>query len=183
MKRSPSNRMLAVPRSRKRVYQHGRVWLKSIGKWLAGIGFVVVALWIVKFFSETEMRRLDKEVGRLCAIDGRSVIYETVKLPPDKFNQWGQPMVPQGGKDDTGFGYFVEMSTKTLAGPGQAPGARLIRDEWRVIRQSDGRVIAERISYTRGGGYWLEGFPGVGHGTNCPERMPVGVLNQIFFKE
>ena len=32
----------------------------------------------------------DAEVRRLCAIDGGVKVYETVKLPADKFNQWGQ---------------------------------------------------------------------------------------------
>ena len=165
--------------------QAGSEWTRPTGaaKWLAGIGLAVLAVWLVKYVSESEMRRLDKEVTRLCAIDGRSVIYETVKLPADKFNQYGPPMVPQGGKDDTGFGYFVQSSQKTLAGPGQAPGARLIRYEWRVIRTRDSRVIAEDIRYTRGGGDWLEGFPGVGRGKSCPERMPMGNLKTIFLKE
>lgn len=42
----------------------------------------------VTFFSEKA--RLDKEVDRLCAIDGGIKVYETVLLPPDKFNQWGE---------------------------------------------------------------------------------------------
>ncbi|MBK7812955.1 MAG: hypothetical protein IPJ52_00920 [Rhodocyclaceae bacterium] len=33
---------------------------------------------------------VDAEVKRLCAIDGGIKVYETVKLPADKFNQWGQ---------------------------------------------------------------------------------------------
>ena len=183
MKRSPSNRKFAVPRSRKRAYQHGRVGLKSIGKWLAGIGFVVVALWIVKFFSETEMRRLDREVERLCAVDGRSVIYETVKLPANKFNQYGQPMLPFGGKDDTAFGYFMQISMKTLAGPGQAPGARLMRDELRIVRTADGKVIFEYIGYRRNGGNLLEGVPGFDDGSICPGPFPSYIQDRIFFKE
>ncbi len=30
------------------------------------------------------------EVDRLCAIDGGLKIYETVSLPPEKFNEYGQ---------------------------------------------------------------------------------------------
>ena len=39
------------------------------------------------FFSEKA--RLDREVDRLCAIDGGIRVYETVQLPSDKFNKWG----------------------------------------------------------------------------------------------
>ncbi|MCL2075403.1 MAG: hypothetical protein FWH15_02970 [Betaproteobacteria bacterium] len=31
----------------------------------------------------------DAEVNRLCAIDGGVKVYETVTLPPEKFNEWG----------------------------------------------------------------------------------------------
>lgn len=69
-------------------------------------------LWLVKYVSESEMRLLDKEVDRLCAIDGRSVIYETVKLPASKFNSCEQPRAPQSDKDDTGFGYYIQGRSK-----------------------------------------------------------------------
>ncbi len=38
--------------------------------------------------TQTQMA-LDAEVRRLCAIDGGVKVYETVKLPPDKFDKWG----------------------------------------------------------------------------------------------
>ena len=40
------------------------------------------------FFTEKE--RLDREVKRLCAIDGGIKVYETVKLPAERFDQYGQ---------------------------------------------------------------------------------------------
>jgi hypothetical protein len=156
---------------------------KTLRNGLIATGVLVLGVWLVKYFSETEMRRLDKEVDRLCAIDGRSVIYETVKLPASKFNSYGQPMVPDNNTDDTGFGYFIQFDERTLAGPGQAPGARLLRTQLQVIRTADRKVIAEHIYYTRGGGYWLEGVPGVGHGKACPGPVPMDFEKRIFIKE
>jgi hypothetical protein len=156
---------------------------KSSRNWLLGIGTVVLLVWLTKYFSEAEMRRLDKEVDRLCAIDGGVRIYETVRLPASKFHELGQPLVPQGGKDDTGFGYYKRLQTITLEGPGQAPGAQLIRNQSQVIRTGDGKVIAEVVWYTRSGGYWLEGLPGVGHGRNCPGPYPADFERRVFIKE
>jgi hypothetical protein len=155
---------------------------KTLRNSVLWIGVVVSVLWLVKYFSETEMRRLDKEVDRLCAIDGGMRIFETVSLPANKFNEYGRPLVP-GGKDDTGFGYFVRGETKTLSGPGQAPGARLVRDLTQVVRTDDAKVIAERVIYVRGGGYWLEGVPGIGRGKNCPDPEPLDLRARVFIKE
>ena len=146
------------------------------------VGDVIGALWLVKYFSETEMRRLDKEVDRLCAIDGGMRIFETVTLPAAKFSQSGRPLLPSG-QDDAGFGYFVRGEAKTLSGPGQAPGARLIRDMTQVVRSKDDRVIAERVIYVRSGGYWLEGVPGIGQGKNCPDPESLDVRAKVFSKE
>jgi len=151
--------------------------------WLIGIAAAVLVVWLVKYASESEMRRLDKEVDRLCAIDGGIRIYETVKLPASSFNQFGQPAVPQGGKDDKRFGYFVRGESKTLAGPGQPPGARLLRDQTQVVRTEDGKVIAEIVIYTRGGGYWLEGVPGIGKGKNCPTLYRADFYQKVFIRE
>lgn len=151
--------------------------------WTIAVGGVFCTLWLIKYVSETEMRRLDKEVDRLCAIDGRSVIYETVTLPANKFDSYGQPMVPDNNKDDTGFGYFIQFDERTLAGAGQAPGARLLRSQMQVIRTTDRKVVAEHIDYTRGGGYWLEGIPGVGEGKVCPGSIPMDFRQRVFLKE
>lgn len=147
------------------------------------VGIAIGGLWLVKYFSETEMRRLDKEVDRLCAIDGRSVVYETVKLPANKFDANGRVLLPQGALLDTNFGYYAEMEQKTLAGPGQAPGARLLRSVYRVVRSADKKVMAEHLFYTRGGGNWLEGVPGGDDGKSCPGAVPLGFEERVFIKE
>jgi hypothetical protein len=156
---------------------------KTLRSPLLWIGVVVGALWLVKYFSETEMRRLDKEVDRLCAIDGRSVIYETVKLPADKFHASGRVLIPTSGKDDTNFGYYVSLETTNLAGPGQAPGARLLRTVYRVVRSADNKVMAEHLFYTRSGGNWLEGAPGGANGKSCPGVVPSRFRERVFIKE
>ena len=154
--------------------------------WRYGVisaGIAIGGLWLVKYFSETEMRRLDKEVDRLCAIDGRSVVYETVKLSANKFDANGRVLLPQGALFDTNFGYYAEMEQKTLAGPGQAPGAQLLRSVYRIVRSADKKVMAEHLFYTRSGGNWLEGAPGGADGKSCPSVVPLGFEERVFVKE
>lgn len=150
---------------------------------LVGAAVVIGALWLIKYVSESEMRRLDKEVDRLCAIDGRSVIYETAKIPASMFNEHGQPLVPQRRLDDKGFGYFMQSEETVLAGAGQKPRATLTRSTTRVIRTTDGKVLAEHVNYNRSGGYWLEGVPGIGRGKNCPGPVPSDFQQRVFAKE
>ena len=147
------------------------------------IGAVAAVLLLVKYVSEIEMRRLDKEVDRLCAIDGGMRIFETAKLPASMFAEDGRLSVPLRAEDDTRFGYFRRGDQKALAGPGQAPGARLLRSQIQIVRTEDGRVMGEVVIYTRGGGYWLEGVPGIGHGKNCPEPLPLNLEERVFMKE
>ena len=154
----------------------------TLRKWLLGTAAAVLAVWTWKYASESELRRLNKEVDRLCAIDGRSVIYETVKLPADRFEKNGRSLVPYG-KDDIGFGYYYVLSRETLAGPGQAPGARLLRYTYRIVRTSDKKVIAEVVNYVRSGGNWLEGIPGGADGKSCPPPVPMDFNEQVFVKE
>ena len=134
------------------------------------IGLLIVAYPVLKYLNEFELRRLDKEVDRLCAIvHGGIKVYETVTLPKEKFNQYGQPLVPQGGREDLGFGYYIVNEDQHVAGVREAPGARLTRHVSRIVRTQDGKVLGEQVWYGRDGGDFLEGgmlTPAIGH--DCP---------------
>lgn len=156
---------------------------RKLRKWATLAGVIFGAVWLVKYFSETDLRRLDKEVDRLCAIDGRSVVYETVNLPADKFDANGRVLIPTSGKDDANFGYYASLEQITLSGPGQAPGAQLLRTVYRIVRTADKKVMAEHIFYTRSGGNWLEGAPGGADGKSCPGVVPSRFRERVFIKE
>ena len=55
---------------------------------------------------------LDAEVRRLCAIDGGIRVYEQVKLPAERFNQWGQINFyrPDQGENALGAGYLFKSN-------------------------------------------------------------------------
>jgi len=69
----------------------------------------------------------DAEVKRLCAIDGGVKLYETVKLPPEKFNQWGQIKFYRATQSGDGAGPMAGFSK---IGREVARRSRLVRQTW-----------------------------------------------------
>lgn len=53
---------------------------------------IILLIIYINFFSEKA--RLDREVKRLCSIDGGIKVYETVMLPAERFNKYGQIRIP-----------------------------------------------------------------------------------------
>jgi hypothetical protein len=109
--------------------------------------------------------KLDAEVDRLCAVDGGLKIYETVKLPPEKFTKHNQINFYHRTQYENALGaeYVWKTEVKYLQ-PGADPQAnpRMWRDHYKVVRRSDGKLLGESISYSRYGGdpYWLNEFYG-----------------------
>ena len=93
---------------------------------------------------------LDAEVKRLCAIDGGVKVYETVKLPPDKFNQWGQVNFYKPTQGENALGPEYIFKTERYYYKNGNP--TLIRHHYQVFRRADERLLGETISYGRGGG-------------------------------
>ena len=69
--------------------------------------------------------KMDAEVDRLCAIDGSLKIYETVSLPPEKFNEYGQINFYSGtGKNTARSEESISWkSTATYLQPGRSEKA------------------------------------------------------------
>ncbi len=133
--------------------------------------FIVLPLVYINFFSEKA--RLDREVNRLCAIDGGMKVYETVKLPTEKYRRYTQSRttVPfQELKEDDEY-YSVWNTSKLKDGDPD-----LSRDHYQIIRRSDSRVLGEVTRYLRRGG----DLPGPWHSSSyaCPEKATVSFLVQ-----
>jgi hypothetical protein len=122
---------------------------------------------------------VDAEVKRLCAIDGGIKVYETVKLPADKFNQWGQINFykPTQGENALGPEYlFKEETTFYRQG-----NPSMVRYRHQVFSRTDGKMLGETISYGRGGG----DIPGPWEPSNyhCPptsESSEIALFKRIF---
>ncbi len=126
----------------------------------------------------SESDRLDAEAQRLCAIDGGVKVFETVVLPPEKFNELGQALVPLG-KDDSEWGYHTTFSTENLTGTFGPP--TLEREIQSVVRTNDSKVIARSVVYRRLGGGLLDGYLH-GSGFHCPPDEGGGFLAKVFIQ-
>jgi hypothetical protein len=118
---------------------------------------------------------VDAEVKRLCAIDGGIKVYETVKLPPDRFDQWGNVRIPFKQSAKPSDDYYVESESIVL----KDGDPKLIRMISRVVRRMDGKVLGESIHYGRGGG----DLPGPWHPSSftCPSPTEKPYLEPSIF--
>jgi len=145
----------------------------------SGAALVVVAV-LALTACTSEKDRLDAEARRLCEIDGGIKVYETVTLATEKFNQYGQPLIPQE-KDETGFGYFRRNEEKHMTGPFDSARSNLRRKRSQIVRTLDGKVMAEATVYGRSGGCLLDGYI-QGCGFQCPPLEPWSLENNTFRK-
>lgn len=127
-----------------------------------------------------EKARLDKQVKELCAKDGGVKVYETVKLPPERFDQWGMvtPYDPTQKENALGPEYVFKREINYL----RKGNPDMFRMHTQLIRRSDGKLLGESVFYKRGGG----DLPGPWHGSSfmCPELSVANdVIRQIFVKE
>lgn len=118
----------------------------------------------------------DWQVERLCAKDGGIKVYETVKLPAEKFDKWGTPVFYKGGYD-LGPDYAIK-ETKHYYRSGDP---EFLSYHYQIIRRSDSKLLGETISYQRGGG----DLPGPWQPTSftCPPSRDAGpnaLLMKIF---
>jgi hypothetical protein len=127
------------------------------------------------FFTEKD--RLDREVKRLCAIDGGIRVYETVKLPVERFTQYDFISLPYKEIANSEDKYFYESSTTSLI----RGNPELVKYHYAVYRQFDGKLLGEIINYSRRGG----GIPGPWHmpAFRCPKETDVNLNKKIFIKE
>ena len=116
-----------------------------------------IALLLIAYFGPSAYRKaeMDKEVDRLCAVDGGVKVYEKVSLPPENFDQFGNPMVPLATSRNAGLSaYVLEANVEHLVkgGPGSRGTPALHRVTSRAIRVSDKKLLGEAVGYYRLGG-------------------------------
>lgn len=124
-----------------------------------------------------EKDRLDAQVKELCAKDGGIKVYETVKLPPEKFDKYGVVRIPsrQDAKPEDEYYYEWKVHIYAEGNPS------LRRDHFLVIRKSDSKLLGEAISYARRGG----DMPGPWHPSSfrCPKDSGNSILHQRVFTQ
>ncbi len=122
---------------------------------------------------------LDDEVRRLCAIDGGIKVYETVRLPAEKFDPYGNVRVPSKARAKPKDEYFFEREQTNLV----AGDPQMHQTIHKIIRRTDGKLMGTSIWYSRGGG----DLPGPWHPSSliCPEisKNAPSLESAIFIRE
>ena len=125
--------------------------------------------WGVPTYKKT---KADALVDELCAKDGGITVYETVKLPESRFDQYGNVHVPSQKyrKSDDDF-YYTTENTWILRGAGDPNDLVIWRGHYVLHRGIDEKKVAESIYYARRGG----DPPSPAHPSShqCPENVSV----------
>jgi hypothetical protein len=119
------------------------------------LGFSLTAALLAAGLSQcgwVQKIKLDREVDRLCAIDGGVHIYETVFLSRENFGPDGE-VFPQYRTRLSSEGGYSSAYRSHPADKSLVEGdPSLRRLNTKFIRVSDGKVVAESIVYVRNGG-------------------------------
>jgi len=137
----------------------------------------IIILIAAFFLAGCEKARLDQQVKELCAKDGGIKVYETVKLPPDRFDQFGKVKIPSKNDAKPSDDYYYDSETKYYKTGN--PDLRRVHDK--IMRRGDGKVMGEFIYYARRGG----DLPGPWHPSSfgCPDLSSLPSFeNSIFVK-
>ena len=117
----------------------------------------------------------DWQVEKLCAKDGGVKVYETVRLPAERFDKYGNVHIPDKKDAKPEDEYYYVSETKYL----REGSPKVIRMHTQIIRRNDGNVIEESVRYGRGGG----DLPGPWHPSSftCPSPTEKPYLEPSVF--
>lgn len=145
-----------------------------------GIAAITAIFWLgVSFwYGGGQKIYFDAEVKRLCAVDGGIKVIEKVRLPAEKFDQYGNVEIPTKKDAKPSDNYYYETNTTYY----RTGNPEVRRSHNQIIRRSDGKVLGEFVYYARRGG----DMPGPWHESafGCPDLLTLpNFENSIFSKE
>lgn len=123
---------------------------------------------------------LDAEVRRLCAIDGGIKVYETVKLPAERFDQFGEIRIPSKRDSKSTDEFYYEWDVRYLKeGKPEDGEPDLSRSHFKIYRTAEKMLVGESVAYSRRGG----DLPGPWHPSHftCPSDSGLSVLAKRVF--
>lgn len=150
------------------------------------IGIMIFLLTFFLFPSEKD--RLDKQMAELCKADGGIRVYETVTLPPEMFDRWGDPFPSWRQKNlEDRLGPDYRYIRETVYLKHGDPISFFSEGELRqynekIIRLSDGKLLGQSILYGRlGGDMILLGHPS---SKRCPvfRNANESLIRSVFLK-
>lgn len=117
----------------------------------------------------------DMQVKQLCAVDGGIRVYETVKLPAEKFDKYGNVRVPAKKDAKLGDEYYYERDIHYYRQGNPA----MWQLHFQIYRRVDNKLLGEATGYARRGG----DIPGPWHESSfgCPDRADISDLKKKVF--
>lgn len=141
------------------------------GSIIIGLAVLGGYLWL----AVGEVWMIDNKVQELCKKDGGITVYERVSIPKYLIDDYGRIKIPYK-KDMTSedpFYYEIKKHYFKKSHP------EVSRREYRIIRQSDKKVLGKLIIYGRGGGGFVG--PWFGSSFTCPEPSEItNFESQVF---
>lgn len=149
------------------------------------LGFMAICLYL--FFWPSEKDHLNAQMAELCKKDGGVKIYETVKLAPEMFDDLGNLKagvnIRKSEQYVTQFAGTYELYSEPVlvikSGDSLKGEGNLARHHTKLVRISDGKLLAEIIDYYRSGGdRWFAGMP-----SSSACSLDADFLHQVFKKK
>lgn len=141
------------------------------------VALVIGALWFGASFwyAGGQKYYYDAQVSRLCAKDGGVKVYETVKLPAERFDRWGNVQIPPKDMAKLGDEYYYQMEVRYS----RQGDPEMYRLAFQIVRSADGKLLGEATSYGRRGG----DLPGPWHPSafGCPGGADITDLKKQVF--
>lgn len=155
---------------------------------MRGLSLFLISLLVFTYLGWGKSGVADEQMQALCSKDGGVKIYETVTIPKRQFDKWGMPRGKHWDRShypstlDPEYEY-TNSSEFLQRGDTLRGGVEMSRYVEQIRRVSDGKLLAESISYGRSGGDHfinriLGGHPSAKH---CP--IPIkGLISTVFIQ-
>ncbi|MCU7837984.1 MAG: hypothetical protein KZQ94_01245 [Candidatus Thiodiazotropha sp. (ex Troendleina suluensis)] len=143
-------------------------------------GMVLFAIWFGSGFWPFAGKKMyyDAQVMAMCEKDGGVTVYETVELPAEKFDKWGNVNLTGEEYTKQSEEYFSTASEILI----REDDPKIIRFTLAITRKTDKKILGKAIRYGRSGG----DLPGFWHPSSygCPPRKEsIGRLESSVFKK
>jgi hypothetical protein len=118
----------------------GPAWVGPFAGWFLFLFWLFMVFWL----GGGQKIYWDWRVDRMCAVDGGVTVYETVELPAEKFDEWGNVHIPPKWKAKPEDEYYYEMEINYY----RKGNPSVQKRKYRTIRRSDGKAWSQRSSAT-----------------------------------
>jgi len=153
--------------------------------WIVAIPITLILLLILAVgFYEGRKAYWDHKVTKMCEEDGGVTVYERVELTRKEFeniggNEYGQIPVPSMRLTKDNYPYYSELLTIQI----RDGNPKVYKNEGRIFRKSDNKLLGLMISYGRSGGDFPTGFHPSNFGCADLKTIRLDVEKQVFVIE